>query len=92
MARLRFIREVQDIGFSLAEAGELLALQSDSAAGCGDVRRRAHAKRREVQSKLERMEQIRDALDALIDSCPGTGDLADCTILGALQSGQNGPQ
>lgn len=92
VARLRFIREAQDIGFSLAEAGELLRLQADGSAGCADVRQRALAKRHEVRAKLERLERIGDALDALIARCPGTGGLSDCTILGALQSERAGPE
>tara|TARA_R110002110_G_scaffold85816_6_gene223997 strand:+ start:35291 stop:35710 length:420 start_codon:yes stop_codon:yes gene_type:complete len=88
VSRLRFIREVQDIGFSLAEAGELLTLRSDDTAGCTDVRERALAKREEVQSKLDRLNLIRDALDELVAGCPGKGSVSDCTILGALQSGK----
>ena len=36
--RIRFIRQAQDIGFSLREIAELLSLRADPSADCSDVR------------------------------------------------------
>ena len=49
------------------------------------MRGRAIEKRAEVQAKLDRLAQMRGALDELIASCPGGGDTKACTILDAMQ-------
>ncbi len=82
--RVRFIREGQDLGFSLREIRELLSLRADPAADCSDVRERATAKREEVDRKIAQLERIRGALEELIAACPGRGALRACSILGAL--------
>jgi len=82
--RIRFIRQAQELGFSLREIEELLALQTNSQADCADVRMQAVAKRQEVERKIGQLEVIRSALDSLIATCPGGGDLSACTIMEAL--------
>jgi MerR family transcriptional regulator, copper efflux regulator len=44
VARIRFIKEAQQIGFSLSEIGDLLSLRADPAADCSEVRHQAVAK------------------------------------------------
>jgi MerR family copper efflux transcriptional regulator len=85
--RIRFIRRAQQLGFSLAEVAELLELESGTAAQCVDVRQRAEIKRHEVQTKIDNLERIRQALDTLIDACPGKGPARTCSILEAINSG-----
>ena len=87
VSRIRFVRQAQEIGFSLREIGELLSLCAHPDADCADVRGRAIEKREEVQAKLEQLSQMRDALDDLIASCPGSGDVKACTILEAMERG-----
>lgn len=85
VARIRFIRQAQEIGFSLREIAELLSLRADARADCADVRARAIEKREEVLAKLDQLSRIRAALDLLIASCPGDGDIRACTILEAME-------
>ena len=82
--RIRFIRQAQELGFSLREITELLSLRADPAADCGDVRAQAMTKREEVDRKVAQLQHIRAALDELIASCPGGGALRACTIIDAL--------
>ena len=82
--RIRFIQQAQELGFTLREIGELLALKTDRKADCADVRNQAIAKRDEVECKIARLEEIRAALDAVIATCPGGGSLNSCTIMEAL--------
>jgi DNA-binding transcriptional MerR regulator/copper chaperone CopZ len=84
VARIHFIRQAQELGFSLREIGELLALRTDPNADCSDVRLQAVTKRRDVDGKIAQLEDIRSALDVLIARCPGGGDLSACTIMDAL--------
>ncbi len=82
--RIRFIRQAQELGFSLREIDELLSLRADPSTDARDVRQRATAKLEEVNRKLGQLEQIRTALEALIAACPGTGALRTCSIMEAL--------
>jgi Hg(II)-responsive transcriptional regulator len=85
VARIRFIKEAQQIGFSLTEIGELLTLRADPAADCSDVRQQAIAKREEVRRKIERLQQIDAALETLVAACPGSGALEACSIIDVLK-------
>lgn len=82
--RIRFIRQAQELGFSLREIADLLSLRADPGADCGDVRTQAVSKREEVDCKIAQLRHIRRALDALIGSCPGGGALRACTIIDAM--------
>lgn len=84
VAHIRFIKEAQQIGFSLREVQELLALRADPLADCSDVREQAIAKRAEVRRKIEQLQRINVALETLIASCPGSGGLQCCSIMEAL--------
>lgn len=90
--RIRFIRQAQELGFSLREIAELLSLRADPAADCADVRVQAVAKRVEVDRKIAQLRDIWAALDELIATCPGGGALKACTIIDALtgRSGRDG--
>ena len=82
--RIRFIRQAQELGFSLREVKELLELRADPDADAADVRARATAKLADVDDKVQQLLRIRQALEALIEACPGQGDLGCCTIIEAL--------
>jgi MerR family copper efflux transcriptional regulator len=82
LARLRFIRRAQALGFTLKEIKELLALSAQR--DVGRVKRSAQAKLLDVKSRIAALERIRDGLATLIDACPGHGRAADCPILRTL--------
>ena len=83
--RIRFIRQAQELGFSLREIQDLMSLRADPAADSGDVRERARVKVTEVNRKIVELERIRSALEALIAACPGGGALRACSIMDAFE-------
>ena len=87
MARIRFIKRAQELGFSLKEISELLSLRMDRGVSCADVKRRAEAKISEVQQKIEYLRKINEALTKLAASCRGRGPTGECPILEALDTG-----
>lgn len=89
--RIRFIREAQQIGFSLREIAELLSLEADPSADCSVVRGQAVAKLAEVRRKIAQLQRIGSALETLIGMCPGEGGLQACTILDTLADPAHGP-
>lgn len=84
LERLRFIREAQQLGFSLREIEELLALWTIDGSDCGQVRARAAAKLEDVEAKIAQLERVRAALRALVERCPGRGRLDGCSIINAI--------
>ena len=82
VARLRFIRRAQGLGFSLKEVKELLALSKQR--DVARVRRTAQEKLADVEERIASLERVRKALANLIAACPGHGKAADCPILKAL--------
>lgn len=83
--RIQFIRQAQELGFSLREIKELLSLQANPATDCSDVQERAQIKRNEVKGKIAQLRKIQKALDTLITACPGKGPTRTCSILEALE-------
>lgn len=86
--RIQFIRQAQEIGYSLREISELLALKADPSTDCADIRARATTKLDEVDCKIARLKEIRAALTDLIEACPGQGALRACSIMDALVTGK----
>ena len=84
VARLRFIRRAKELGFTLREVKELLALSGDPDATRADVRARALAKVADVEARVRGLLRIKGALVALTASCHGDGPLEGCPILEAL--------
>lgn len=82
--RLRFIRRAKDLGFTLEEIRELLALSTDRERGVKSVKQRAEARLGEVEQRIRELQRVKRGLKQLIDACPGHGALEHCPILRAL--------
>lgn len=86
VARLRFIRQAKELGFSLREIKELLSLRMQPDTTCADIRKRARQKIAAVDLKIEDLRRIRDALVRLASACRGKGPTSECPILEALET------
>jgi len=82
--RIAFVREAQELGFTLKEVRDLLALKSAPGTDCAAVRGRAAAKLGQLDTRMARLSRMRTALHGLLARCPGRGALADCPIVAAL--------
>lgn len=87
VARIRFIKRAQELGFSLREIAGLLALRVDPETTCADVRSRAEAKIGEIEEKIRDLRRMRKALDRLASTCRGKGPTSECPILEELERG-----
>ncbi len=81
--RLRFIRRARDLGFAVAEIGELLGLWSDRTRQSADVKRIAKTHMAELRAKIDGLQQMAATLQTLIDCCAGDRR-PDCPILADL--------
>ncbi len=82
--RIRFVRQAQELGFSLKEIMDLLSLRADPQADSADVRTRALSKLEEVERKIGQLTHMRTALETVIAACPGQGAVECCLILEAM--------
>ena len=83
--RLRFIRRARDLGFSLGEVRELLALADGTPdRACTDVDRIARAHLAQVDAKLAQLTALRVELDRVVNACNSTVPIAECRILATL--------
>jgi len=82
---IRFIRQAQDLGFSLKEIDVLLGLRANPGSDCATVQRRACEKLAEVERKVAQLNKIGAALEKVIAACPSRGALDGCSIIAALE-------
>ena len=67
--RLKFIRNAQELGFSLVEIKELLALQGEQIAACSHVQELLEHKLAVVHEKIEDLTKLEAALKRSLRSC-----------------------
>jgi MerR family mercuric resistance operon transcriptional regulator len=82
--RLKFIKRAQELGFSLNEIRELLALRTSPRTTSAEIRKRAEAKITDIEGKIKTLDSMRKTLHKLARSCAGCVPLADCPILESL--------
>ncbi len=82
--RLRFIRRAQELGFSLAEIGELLSLRLSRRTTSADIRARAETKITDIEAKIRSLESIKKTLRKLTRVCEGCAPVTQCPILESL--------
>ncbi len=87
--RVRFIQHAKEVGFTLKDIGELLALRQKPGTSCTDIKLRATQKIEEVDQKIQDLNRIRDALGRMVMKCSGRGDLSECPILEELELDEN---
>ncbi len=88
VARLRFIRRAKDLGFTLQEIGELLALSADRQRGVKAVKQRAQHRLAAIEQRIVELQKVRDGLAELVAACPGHGKPEACPILRALSGSE----
>ena len=83
---LRFIRRARDLGFSLADIGDLLALWRDQGRASADVKGIALAHVAALERKIAELQGMADTLRTLAAHCHGDAR-PDCPILTDLDAG-----
>lgn len=86
LSTLSFIRRARDLGFSIAQIRDLLALWQDRARASGDVKRIASEHVAEMKEKMRLLQEMVDTLEHLSAHCHGD-DRPDCPILEQLATG-----
>ena len=84
--RVRFIKRSQEIGFTLAEIRELLAIRINADRDSSDVRTLAQAKITDIERKIQTLHRMKEALGRLTERCSGCGPASECPILESIDS------
>lgn len=85
---LRFIRHARDLGFSVEQIGELLALWQNRRRPSRQVKALAQTHIQELERKLQEIQSMKATLEHLVHCCHGD-DRPDCPILDRLA--EDGP-
>ena len=83
LARVRFIKSAQRLGFSLDEIGELLKLEDGS--HCTEARAQAERKLADVRERLADLRRIEVVLQDLVQRCCAAQGEVRCPLIHALQ-------
>lgn len=84
LARVRFIKSAQRLGFSLDEIAELLKLEDG--AHCREARNLAEVKLLSVREKLADLQRIESVLSQLVGRCASARGAVVCPLIASLQS------
>lgn len=82
--RVRFIKRAQELGFSLKEIKELLALKLDASQSASQVKKLAELKIQDIEAKIQSLRAMKSILSELTEACSGKGSVDHCPILSCL--------
>ena len=86
--RVRFIKRAQEIGFTLAEIRDLLAIRIDTDRDSSAVRVIAQAKISDIEEKIQMLQRMKEALGRMTERCSGCGPSSECPILESIDSNE----
>lgn len=78
--RLAFLKRARNLGFSIENCRQLMALYRDRSRASHDVRAIALSHMEEIEDKIAELQSMRTALQRLVGACHGD-DRPDCPIL-----------
>ncbi|MGE3344054.1 MAG: Hg(II)-responsive transcriptional regulator [Vicinamibacterales bacterium] len=84
VARVKFVKSAQRLGFSLEEVAALLRL--DDGTHCDEARVMAERKLDDVRSKLRDLRRLESALKKLVADCCSSRGTVTCPLISALHS------
>ncbi|WP_111640503.1 Cu(I)-responsive transcriptional regulator [Marinimicrobium alkaliphilum] len=86
--QLRFIKQARDLGFSIKQIGQLLALWQDQGRRSAEVKQLAQTHITDIEARIQQLEAMKATLSDLIHRCKGN-DRPDCPILASLANTGN---
>lgn len=84
VARIRFVKRAQELGFTLAEIRELLGLADQPNEDRAAVKVIAQRKVASIQEKIADLRKAESTLSNLVEQCSGEGPIHDCPIIEAF--------
>lgn len=85
--RLVFIKNAKELGFSLSEIKELLAIADGDIYKCSDVRQIAESKLDHINNQLKHLNKLKRTLTKLVTECQRSKTIKHCPIIESLSKG-----
>jgi Hg(II)-responsive transcriptional regulator len=86
VAVLRFVKRAQELGFTLAEVGELLALAEGGPEACDSARGLAESHIAELERRMADLQRMRECLRRLVATCQRPRTDRSCPLLEIIDS------
>ncbi|MBU9690833.1 MULTISPECIES: Hg(II)-responsive transcriptional regulator [Burkholderia cepacia complex] len=83
VARVRFVKSAQRLGFSLDEVGELLRLEDGT--HCVEASRLAEHKLGDIRAKLADLARMESVLAQVVRACHARDGHVSCPLIASLQ-------
>ncbi|MBL1273737.1 MAG: Hg(II)-responsive transcriptional regulator [Oceanospirillales bacterium] len=83
VARVKFVKSAQRLGFSLDEIGQLLML--DDGTHCSEAAELATQRLGDVRARLADLNRIESVLSKLVTECHAHQDKVSCPVIAALR-------
>lgn len=81
VARIRFIKRAQQLGFTLKEISELLSLDGGH---CDNVRKMAEQKCQLINTQIKDLLALHNALENLVKGCRTESSAQHCSLIDAI--------
>lgn len=86
--RIKFIKRIQELGFSLKEVKQILTMVENDTDSCTNLSQLTRQKMAAIQEKIEHLEKSKAVLKKMTQACTGRDTLKACPILVYMQSAQ----
>lgn len=83
VGRLRFIRHARELGFEVEAIRQLLTLADDPSRPCREADLLARAHLAEIESRITRLEALRDEVRRMVEGCD-QGEVRRCHVIEVL--------
>jgi MerR family mercuric resistance operon transcriptional regulator len=90
VARVRFVKSAQRLGFTLGEIGQLLKLEDG--AHCTEAAELAALRLADVRARLADLRRMEAALSKLVTECSAHHGNVSCPLIAALHCCRTGPR
>ena len=89
LRQLGFLHRARELGFTVEECRQLLALYADRHRASAEVKRLAGERLNDIEARIRRLEALRDSLTQLVAACHGD-ERPDCPIIDELAADGGG--
>jgi DNA-binding transcriptional MerR regulator len=83
---IKFVKNSQHLGFSLDQIRDLVTVKYDRSSLGKDVKKIIKSKIQDIESQINELEESKQYLQELYDSCSGRMQSSCCPILNALEN------
>lgn len=85
LKRVLFIKNAQDLGFTLQEIQDLLSLRNKAPQSCANVQKKAEKKLEGIREKMRSLKKMERVLVELVSDCKNRSLNSQCPILEKME-------